>query len=176
MTIHIAHARATGKRKFKGRTFFFAGSQQMPVLFPQPTILALGRCQRLLNGSPYEHLYMKQQSRYAFSTVNRTHIYIAIQRACCPPVYSLLNVPCWLMYDLDYCHKTHDRACGLGHNQWGRSRSPKMLSIALYSMAVTAPTQLQMGWPHFIAMLMMNLQSLYLSGHDLIVLVSENTQ
>ena len=37
--------------------------------------------------------------------------------------------------------------------------------ITLYSMAVTAPTQLQMGWPHLIAVLMMNLQSLYLSGH-----------
>ena len=113
-TIHIAHARATGKPahcKFKGRTFSLAASNSHNV---QPTILALGRCQRLLDGSPYGHLHMKQQPRYVFSTVNRAHIilYRAIQRACCPPVYSLLNVPCSLMDDLDYCHKTHDRACG----------------------------------------------------------------
>ena len=48
-------------------------TQQTPVLFPQPTICALGRCQPLLNDSPYGHLHMKQP-RYAFSIVNRTHI------------------------------------------------------------------------------------------------------
>ena len=47
-------------------------AQQTPVLFPQPTILALGQCQRLLNRFLYGHLHMKQQPRYAFSTVNRT--------------------------------------------------------------------------------------------------------
>ena len=77
---------------------FAASTQQMPVLFTQPTILVLGRCQRLLNGSPYGHLHMKQPPRY---TVNRTHI-IAIQRACCPPVYRRAThaVPCSLLYDL----------------------------------------------------------------------------
>ena len=54
-------------------------THQMPVLFPQTTILELGRCQPLLNDSPYGHLHIKQP-RYAFSTVNRTPIYIPIQR------------------------------------------------------------------------------------------------
>ena len=71
--------------KFKGRTFSANFSplltQQTPVFFLQLTTLELGRCQRLLNRSPYGHLHMKQQPRYAFSTVNRK----AIQRPCCPP-------------------------------------------------------------------------------------------
>ena len=59
--------------KFKGRTFSANFLPlQAPVFFPQPTILALGRCQRLLNRFLYGHLHMKQQPRYAFSTVNRT--------------------------------------------------------------------------------------------------------
>ena len=111
-------------RDVRLQTFSPLLTQQTPVLFPQPTTLALGRCQRQLNGSPYGHLHIKQPPRY---TVNRTHIYIAIQRACCPPVYSLLNVPCSLLYDLLPFHGMWL----LDHNQWGRSRSPKMLSIAL---------------------------------------------
>ena len=62
--------------KFKGRTlsanFSPLLTQQTPVFFLQLTTLALGRCQRLLNRFPYGHLHMKQQPRYAFSTVNRT--------------------------------------------------------------------------------------------------------
>ena len=52
---------------------------------------------------------------------------VATHIACCSPVYSLLNVPCSLMYDLDYCHKT------TGHvaSRPQPVGSPKMLSIAL---------------------------------------------
>ena len=56
--------------KFKGRTvsanFSPLLTQQTPVFFPQPTILALRRCQRLLNRSPYGHLHMKQQHAMRF--------------------------------------------------------------------------------------------------------------
>ena len=70
--------------KFKGRTFSANFLPlQAPVFFPQPTILALGRCQRLLNRFLYGHLHMKQQPRYAFSTY--------AMRPCCPPVNSLLS-------------------------------------------------------------------------------------
>ena len=66
--------------KFKGRTFSANFLPlQAPVFFPQPTILALGRCQRLLNRFLYGHLHMKQQPRYAFSTVVR---YTAVLPSC----------------------------------------------------------------------------------------------
>ena len=78
-TLHMRALRANVKPahcKFKGRTFSANFlpllAQQTPVFFPQPAILALGRCQRLLNLFLYGHLHMKQQPRYAFSTVNRT--------------------------------------------------------------------------------------------------------
>ena len=45
--------------KFKGRTFSANFLPlQAPVFFPQPTILALGRCQRLLNRFLYGHLHI----------------------------------------------------------------------------------------------------------------------
>ena len=71
------------------QTFSPLLTQQTPALFPQPTI------GRLLNGSPYRPLHIKQKPRY---TVNRTQIYRAIQRACCLSVHSLLIVSCSLLY------------------------------------------------------------------------------
>ena len=113
------------------RTFSPLLTRQMPVLFPQTTILVLGRCQLLLNDSPYGHLHIKQQPRYAFSTVNRTPIYISSYTMGVLPS-CILNVQCLLMYDLDYCHKTHDRACGFSATASGVAPArPKMLSIAL---------------------------------------------
>jgi hypothetical protein len=61
-------------------------------------ILALGRCQRLLNGSPYGYLHMKQQTRYAFCMVNHTHIYTTgMVSGKCPamPVGSLPLAKQW---------------------------------------------------------------------------------
>ena len=44
----------------------------------------------------------------------------------------ILNVQCLLIYNLDYCHKTHDRACGFSATASGVAPArPKMLSIAL---------------------------------------------
>ena len=113
------------------QTFSLLQTQQTPVLFPQPTILVLGRCQRLLNGSLYGHLHMKQQPRY---TVNRTHIhvYIAIQQACCPPVYSLFRVRFFMIY----CHKTHDRVCGFSTTTSGVA--PARMATPLVSKIISA--------------------------------------
>ena len=70
--------------KFKGRTFSANFSllltQQTPVFFPQPTIFALGRCQRLLNRSPYGHLHMKQQPLLLCVFYGESY---AIQRPSC---------------------------------------------------------------------------------------------
>ena len=69
-------------RAVRQQTFSPLLTRQTPALFPQPTI------GRLLNGSPYGHLHIKQPPRY---TVNRTQIYRAIQWACCLSVYSFIE-------------------------------------------------------------------------------------
>ena len=68
----------TAHCKFKGRTFSANFlpllAQQTPVFFPQPTILALGRCQRLLNRFLYGHLHMKHVMRFLQSIVRYTAV------------------------------------------------------------------------------------------------------
>ena len=78
LRMRALRAAASSKVARSQQTFSNSANRLTAVLFPQPTILELGRCQRLLNDSPYGHLHMKQQARYAFSTLNRTHIFIAI--------------------------------------------------------------------------------------------------
>ena len=87
-----------------------------PVLFPQPTILGLRQCQRLLNGSPYGYLcetrYNIQRVVFPFSTSALHALLMA----------TVIKHDC-----VDQC-----RACGSQiYSQWGRSRSPIMLSIVL---------------------------------------------
>ena len=102
------------------RTFSPLLTHQMPVLFPQTTILALGRCQPLLNDSLYGHLHMKQP-RYAFSrSILRPYIKYNGRVALLHTERAV-----FAMYDMDYCHKTRQGTWLLGHSQWGRSRSPK---------------------------------------------------
>ena len=92
-------------------------TQQTPALFPQPTI------GRLLNGSLYGHLHIKQQPCY---TVTRTQIYRPRQRACCLSVYSRA-----VFASLSTVIK-HDKARGFSTTTSGVAPArPKMLSIAL---------------------------------------------
>ena len=68
------------------RTFSRLLTRQMPVLFPQTTILALERCHSLLNNSVWTSSHKTTTTLCVFYGQSYA-IYIAIQRACCPPVY-----------------------------------------------------------------------------------------
>ena len=107
--IHIAHACATGKHncKFKGCTFLanlFAASNSAnacslsttdhPCAWMVPTSAD--------RTSPHETTTM------LYIVYGESYTHIAIQRACCPPVYSLLNVPCLLIHDLKCVHVYFD--------------------------------------------------------------------
>ena len=116
--IHNAHVRTTGKCQAGSfqvqRSHITLSPLLTSVLIPQPTIFALGWCQRSLNGSPYGHLHVTTTlcALYGESyALIHTCIYnrrVALlyqfnERA----VYTLLMV---------HCHKRHNcicRACGL---------------------------------------------------------------
>ena len=109
--------------KFKGRTFPAASSTSArslsttnhPCAWTVPT-----SAERLsVWKSP-------QETTTLCVFYSESYAHIAIQRPWCPPVNSLLNVLCTI-----YCHKTRQGMWLLSHNQWGRSRSPKMRGIAL---------------------------------------------
>ena len=126
--IHIAHARATGKRKAGSfqvqrshvpsklsRVVSSLSTTNHPCAWTVPT-----SAERLsVWKSP-------QETTTLCVFYSESYAHIAIQRPCCPPVNSLLNVLCTI-----YCHKTRQGMWLLSHNQWGRSRSPKMRDIAL---------------------------------------------
>ena len=126
--IHIAHARATGKRKAGSfqvqrshvpsklsRVVSSLSTTNHPCAWTVPT-----SAERLsVWKSP-------QETTTLCVFYSESYAHIAIQRPCCPPVNSLFNVLCTI-----YCHKTRQGMWLLSHNQWGRSRSPKMRGIAL---------------------------------------------
>ena len=88
--------------KFKSRTFSVRGSnstnQKVPVLYPQQTILALGRCQRLLSGSLYGHFHviywiMRQRAVLPFFIVPvEKHMTVYAGHVSYWPVGSLLLI------------------------------------------------------------------------------------
>ena len=71
-----------------------------------------------------------KQPRYAFSTLNRTHIFIAINGRVALLYKFIERAVSLNMYGLDYWHKTHDRACGFSATTSGVAPArPKCLAL-----------------------------------------------
>ena len=126
MTIHIAHARA----KRKAGSFQVQRSHVPSKLSRVVSSLSTTNhpCAWTVPTSAERLSVWKspQETTTLCVFYSESYAHIAIQRPCCPPVNSLLNVLCTI-----YCHKTRQGMWLLSHNQWGRSRSPKMRGIAL---------------------------------------------